>query len=421
MILGKTFKTSGQVGDFIVLFDRANANVTIKSKKTTALLSSVQALASWSSTGAKKMSLTGTATIDGTVVSDDGQGFVDVSVINVILDGSDAGTGLLVSQARKLNPGVIMASPGATNAKLIARSVGDASCNRIISFSGAYDEILVDGQPAADIHITGDAEISYSITAKSGCTATDSVTATMTVIPPGPPFVTSTPQDSVKFVLSRVILITPGGDAVSSPNDAGDGQNQFTFDAATPGVLTVNFKAQYEGPAEIATVAGTTTFAIDDCGDSTMTWAAANPGGKASVSGTFLVATVTFTGLPTASTSFGKKNASVTYAAGTDTILTEMFFNKTATNHPAGELGSPNWYYYWRLSSANLASASMVYSGPGRSNFDYFAARTIKLHDDACGTQIAAWGTPKGIDTFAWTTGHENKHFIQITGFWPVA
>jgi hypothetical protein len=63
----------------------------------------------------------------------------------------------------------------------------------------------------------------------------------------------------------------------------------------------------------------------------------------------------------------------------------------------------------------------MVYSGPGRSNFDYFAARTIKLHDDACGTQIAAWGTPKGIDTFAWTTGHENKHFIQITGFWPVA
>jgi hypothetical protein len=61
----------------------------------------------------------------------------------------------------------------------------------------------------------------------------------------------------------------------------------------------------------------------------------------------------------------------------------------------------------------------MVYTSTKRSHYDYFDNRTIKIGDDASFSQIAAWGTPKGIDCFAWTVAHESKHHLQLTSFWP--
>jgi hypothetical protein len=89
-------------------------------------------------------------------------------------------------------------------------------------------------------------------------------------------------------------------------------------------------------------------------------------------------------------------------------------------NHPGTGSGTtPNWFFYWAQTSANLLNTTTDYIGSARSHYDYFDNRKIKLGDDCAGTQIAAWGTPKGIDCYAWTTGHESKHHIQITSFWP--
>ena len=59
--------------------------------------------------------------------------------------------------------------------------------------------------------------------------------------------------------------------------------------------------------------------------------------------------------------------------------------------------------------------------GLNRPYYDYIDGRTIKMGIAGSTTSIAAWGSPKGIDCFAWITAHENKHHVQIVGFWPVS
>ncbi|MCI5151011.1 MAG: hypothetical protein D3916_16780 [Candidatus Electrothrix sp. MAN1_4] len=41
----------------------------------------------------------------------------------------------------------------------------------------------------------------------------------------------------------KIEMITPAGDPVNSPDNSGDGQNEFTYSSASPGVLTMNLKA----------------------------------------------------------------------------------------------------------------------------------------------------------------------------------
>ena len=100
-----------------------------------------------------------------------------------------------------------------------------------------------------------------------------------------------------------VAFITPGGDPVSAPVDAGtvpaaipDGANEFTFTDATTGVLTVTLKAVVPGVASLPLDEQVKfTFDLDPIGNSVLTWDAANPGGKATVSSDYLTATATFT------------------------------------------------------------------------------------------------------------------------------
>ena len=97
----------------------------------------------------------------------------------------------------------------------------------------------------------------------------------------------------------------------------------------------------------------------------------------------------------------------------------EVFFPKNATNHPGGQAGSPNWFYYWGQTSANKGNTTIKYLNATRSYYDYASDRTIFIANDAALSQISIWGTPKGIDCYAWTTAHEAKHHRQITNFWP--
>lgn len=221
-------------------------------------------------------------------------------------------------------------------------------------------------------------------------------------------------------VVPKVELITPSGDPTNSPVDSGDGQNEFTFSTNSPGVLEVNLKAKVSPSGMATQVASRCHFYVDTIGNSTLAWDSVNSNGVPIASNDFLLAKVTFTGLPADNTAFGSKKAAVYFeTTKQDEKSFEVFFDKNETNHPAGQVGSPNWYYFWSQTTANRSTTTMIYTNGTRSYYDYFNGRTIMIEDDAALSQIAAWGTPQGIDCFAWTTAHEGKHNIQLTGFWP--
>jgi len=227
-------------------------------------------------------------------------------------------------------------------------------------------------------------------------------------------------EDRVRLTVLKVDLITPAGDPTNAPVGSGDGQNEFTFSTNTPGVLEMNLKAEVS-PTGVATqIKDQCLFSVDAIAGSTLAWDAANPGGKPTASNDFLLATVRFSGLPSANSALGAKKAAIFFnGAKCDEESCEVFFPKSATNHPGGQAGSPNWYFYWSQTTANGANTTMVYTNGPSSYYDYFAGRTIFIDADTCDSHIAAWGTPQGIDCFAWVTAHEAKHHTQLTGFWP--
>lgn len=230
--------------------------------------------------------------------------------------------------------------------------------------------------------------------------------------------------------ITTVELVTPGGDPVESPVDGGDGAggeipdgaNEFTYSTATTGVLTLKLKAKMAGASNIPNIQDKFKFEVDAIGTSTMAWDPANAGGKPTISGDFLMATVRFTGLPQNNTDFGKKKVRILFdGAKAAENEFEVFFPKTATNHPGGQTGSPNWYYYWGLTAANKTGTTRVTyfkTFSDRSKYE-FAEDKIYLADGAAATGVQAHGAPKGIDCYAWATAHEAKHRSQLQGFWP--
>ena len=155
--------------------------------------------------------------------------------------------------------------------------------------------------------------------------------------------------DYVRAIPAKIEFVTPAGDPVRAPKDVGDGQNEFTFSTANPGVLTMNLKARVTPAAAAPIMAADCHFEVGAVGTSAMAWAAANPWGEAIGNGGFLTATVAFTGLPDKNDAFGKKKAILLLnGRKLDENDYEVFFPKNATNHPGGQAGSPNWFYYWK-------------------------------------------------------------------------
>jgi hypothetical protein len=86
-------------------------------------------------------------------------------------------------------------------------------------------------------------------------------------------------MDSVKITAFNLDMITPAGDPVNAPDEEGDGQNEFTYSAATPGVLTMNLKAHVT-PSGVGTqIKDQCLFTVEPIAGSTLAWDAANPGG----------------------------------------------------------------------------------------------------------------------------------------------
>ena len=160
---------------------------------------------------------------------------------------------------------------------------------------------------------------------------------------------------TVQAVLDQVSFITPAGDPVDEPkggNGAARGQNEFTYNRAMPGVLTMQLRASFlnieERPEEFQQKF---RFDIDQIVDSQMEWGPGNPGGQPTFAGSELRATVTFTNLPSNNSDFGLKTTRVLFD---DEVAAEasfeVFYSGTARNHFDVENNPnfPNWFIYYR-------------------------------------------------------------------------
>jgi hypothetical protein len=238
----------------------------------------------------------------------------------------------------------------------------------------------------------------------------------------------------------RIELITPAGDPVNSPVATGDGQNEFVFDGANPGKLTIKLKAKVTPRGLAPEIAGRCYFTVGAIGNSMMEWALGNEGGQATAEGEYLSATVTFSGLPEHNWHFGTKFAAV-YLDGErqDTERYEVFFPRDKNNHPGNDdkpesEKTPNWYYYWSQTSANeLNGASLQHKykaggmdGYGRSYCNYEDGRwQAVIGGNIVTTQTEIrdrFGTAHfykaGIDNFAFVVRHEEQHRSDFVEFW---
>jgi len=227
-----------------------------------------------------------------------------------------------------------------------------------------------------------------------------------------------------------VQLITPSGDPINAPVDAAvDGQNEFTFDASTSGVLVVHLKAKVLETGTAAALVSRCRFTIENIGNITPGWAQSNLGGQPThtAGSDYLEADVTFTGLPTNNSDFGRKKVTITVdGIVKDQKVMEVFFPKYEKNHPGVDNGlSWNWFYYWNQTTAGYPYA--IYQNTGDfgvtpamrfwSNTMTFDKRAIWLCDPAQGSDTRRDGSGQvvtGIDLFANVAAHEKRHTQQI-------
>ena len=310
------------------------------------------------------------------------------------------------------------------------KTVVNASQQVTIHYSNCPDDVL----PATSVApTTTDTYTVSGVVAQSG----SGLSATFTSSTPGdgnvrfnvdatmentPCTVNSPVTVSGTYAFFKVEMITPAGDPVNAAVQSGDGQNEFTYSTANPGVLTINLKAKVT-PGGIANqIKDQCLFTVDAIAGSTLAWDAANPGGKPAASGDNLLATVTFTTLPGNSTDFGSKKAAVYFnAQKQDEESYEVFYPKVQKNHPSTSSNAdwPNWMFYWLQSVTPLGSPAPTFTYGTSSGFTPGTTQ-ISLSDGDAGAYSAPYVTPTlyGIDNFAWTVIHESQHYKDWCDLW---
>ena len=234
--------------------------------------------------------------------------------------------------------------------------------------------------------------------------------------------------DYVHACCAKIEFVTPAGDPVRSPKDSGDGQNEFTFSSANPGILTMNLKARVAPVQAADKVADGCVFSVDPIGASVMKWANGNPGGKAVADNGFLKATVMFTGLPAKNSDFGKKKAAISFKGVVcDEKEYEVFFPKFGTNHPRKNVTerTANWFYYWKdgdvcgiPNDATYGPISMVVEFEDgeilpMSLCDFDAKENSRVRFDSHTVEFGveeAGGNGRGIQCIAEVVQHEMHH-----------
>jgi hypothetical protein len=228
-------------------------------------------------------------------------------------------------------------------------------------------------------------------------------------------------------------FITPAGDPVNAPVDAGtnpasipDGANEFTFSTATSGVLTMKLKVKVPGIGSMpAAEQAKFTFELDTITNSTFNWDATdNPGGRVKASGDYITAKATYTGLPEQNDQFGLKKARLKYDGNVIAKAEfEVFFPRDETNHPGKGAGTdPNWFFYW-LQTVTLLGPNPVVEYTKSGSAYNPNTNKFKLSDGDRLSYDAPYGTNnplQGIDNFAWTARHESQHYKDWCDYWDV-
>lgn len=233
--------------------------------------------------------------------------------------------------------------------------------------------------------------------------------------------------------------VTPKDSPVTAPDDTLPGQNEFTFNGASPGVLDLEFEVKVEpsGIAQKLIDKGMVKFSepTPTITGSTYAWAPANatPPGQPTAVGDNLKANATYTTLPATNDQFGAKKAR--FACDGMNIPEadfEVFFPKTQTNHPGLNAGTdPNWFFYWKEGGVCSIPGTAIYDG-SRNLYGYVRPGTdmiLRIGSLAPETNtgpetftgvapygsVTVTGTGKGIKCVAETVTHEVHHLTLFT------
>ena len=215
--------------------------------------------------------------------------------------------------------------------------------------------------------------------------------------------------------------VTPKESPVTSPDDLGQGKNQFIYDSAANGVLQITLEVSVLPSNSADLLADRCKFNLPEINGSIFAWAEANLDGKPTASGNFLTATATYTNLPQANSSFGAKQAEFSCESDSSFLPKgdfEVFFMKDATNHPGGQLGTPNWFYYWSQFLPMGRIAILQYgniAGYGE---------TVSVNRTTTVSQLASVTNDEtenhGLHAFYETLVHESHHIELWEDWWGV-
>lgn len=244
------------------------------------------------------------------------------------------------------------------------------------------------------------------------------------------------PVATIKCV--PVVFVTPAGDPVNSPVDAGenvnaipDGANEFTFskdEDPTVANLTIKLKAKIPGIASLPVeVQKKFVFEVDTIGNSRFAWDEANAGGKPTIAGDFITATAIFTRLPLNNTDFGKKAARVKCGSVVATQAEfEVFYPAFVSNFPRTS-DIENWFYYY---DQNAGGGDYEYSfdidvrgkcnwGAGEGSIEIGRAAVTKNNylttkiENGRLTRTGSSETIKGYASFIGVLEHEREHALR--------
>lgn len=96
-----------------------------------------------------------------------------------------------------------------------------------------------------------------------------------------------------------------------------------------------------------------------------------------------------------------------------------LFFGKDGTNNPTTQgIAVPNWYYYWKQTSANYETHTYDPNCPAPGYGYCTWAGVITIGPNAGGTH-AWYPNHSGIDLYALVCRHEGKHKSDYAQWWP--